>query len=123
MINEIKNAVTKKISDEFKVNIYTEVIPQKVIPPCFFVEMFPAEFAVTDAIRQTVKLGVRVAYVSKTGSQNEFLDIIQRLNKLFLGVELTVKTDTVPPVTEHISYDKDMEIMIAEWNYICTEFK
>lgn len=123
MINEIKNAVTKKISDEFKVNIYTEVIPQKVIPPCFFVEMFPAEFAVTDAIRRTVKLGVRVAYVSKTGSQNEFLDIIQRLNKLFLGVELTVKTDTVPPVTEHISYDKDMEIMIAEWNYICTEFK
>ena len=29
MINEIKNAVTKKISDEFKINVYTEVIPQK----------------------------------------------------------------------------------------------
>ena len=84
MMTSIKNAVTKAIYDCFGNAVYTAYTEQGFSEPCFIVEMFPLNVQSTNSFLDDETQTVRIRYVPKDISQDEFIDVAEKLRGLFL---------------------------------------
>lgn len=84
MMTSIKNAVTKAIYDCFGNAVYTAYTEQGFSEPCFIVEMFPLNVQATNTFLDDETQTVRIRYVPKDISQDEFIDVAEKLRDLFL---------------------------------------
>ena len=86
MTSKIKNAVTKAIHNLFGDDyaVYTAYTEQGFSEPCFIVEMFPLNVQSTNSFLDDETQTVRIRYVPKDISQDEFIDVAEKLRGLFL---------------------------------------
>lgn len=86
MTSKIKNAVTKAIHTLFGDDyaVYTAYTEQGFSEPCFIVEMFPLNVQSTNSFLDDETQTVRIRYVPKDISQDEFIDVAEKLRGLFL---------------------------------------
>lgn len=86
MYLEMKNAVTKRISEEFspKAEVYTQYVEQGFKEPCFFVDMFPIATNLINAYIEEDIVNFNITYYPLADAQDEFIDVAKRLRSLFM---------------------------------------
>lgn len=121
MIENFKNAVTKSIYDCFgdEYSVYTAFTEQGFTEPCFIVEMFPMSVqAVNDYLDDETQT-VRIRYVPKDISQDEFIKIAEKMRELFLYKPL-VLADGMRMRCFNIQFSEESYTLITELTYSYT---
>ncbi len=85
MMTSIKNAVTKAVYDCFGNAVLYRIHRTRFFSePCFIVEMFPLNVQATNTFLDDETQTVRIRYVPKDISQDEFIYVAEKLRGLFL---------------------------------------
>lgn len=117
MIQEVKNAVTKRLNDMFGpgCRVYTESVEQGLKEPCFFVEMFPTAFTLDNTEVERQSIGVRLAYVPEKYGQDELIRVALTVKKGFLYRPIAIEGRAVQ--TYNIQFDIADDVLIAVMTY------
>ena len=121
MTSKIKNAVTKAIHNLFGDDyaVYTAYTEQGFSEPCFIVEMFPLNVQSTNSFLDDETQTVRIRYVPKDISQDEFIDGMRvRCFDINFSMEnYTLVTELVYNYTVKVrnesTYDKAEDLMLG----------
>lgn len=81
---DIKDAITLKLSEEFRqIEIYDEKIQQGFKPPAFFVQLIPINTTRAGRVVKNPTLTVDVHYFPKEECNDELYDMAESLEKSF----------------------------------------
>lgn len=95
MIKRIKNAVTKRLKDNFKdCNVYTRYVEQGYKEPCFFVTPFPLSVEARSGDYDRVEQSIKIEYAPQALEFDELAEIADKIRDIFVCRLLTLEDGT-----------------------------
>lgn len=84
MINDILNALTRKLKETFGIKVYINQVPQNFEEPCFFVHVISTDKIQIVDLRYKAVVVFGIDYIADENKKNsrEIYDMIEKLNSI-----------------------------------------